>query len=159
MEHKLNPNADTGKCNMMVFDYAHNHVTLILDFPQGLSAEDTEDILSNKFSMDNCEWMPINNDTHFPVLKCNEDCTLSEMTDVEPYRPTAEKLMKTYLKESEVVMGEFLNSEKCGCLSIAEAHELYMKLMHEANGDRFFRCIGEDDCPNNLPDELEEYEY
>lgn len=55
-----------------------------------------------------------------------------------------EEIKKAYW-ESEVCMGEMLDSVSADGFSIEEAHWLYMRAMEWANGDKFYIHIGEDE--------------
>lgn len=65
-----------------------------------------------------------------------------------------EEIKKAYW-ESEVCMGEMLDSVSADGFSIEEAHWLYMRAMEWANGDKFYIHIGEDEDVLSK-DELEE---
>ena len=55
-----------------------------------------------------------------------------------------EEIKKAY-RESEVCMGEMLDSVSADGFSIEDAHWLYMRAMEWANGDKFYIHIGEDE--------------
>ena len=55
-----------------------------------------------------------------------------------------EEIKKAYW-ESEVCMGEMLDSVSADGFSIEDAHWLYMRAMEWANGDKFYIHIGEDE--------------
>lgn len=55
---------------------------------------------------------------------------------------TEETIKKDYV-ESEVCMGELLASEPADGMTIEEAFEMYVRLMNYANGDEYYRVIGE----------------
>lgn len=55
-----------------------------------------------------------------------------------------EEIKKEYW-DSEVCMGEMLDSVSADGFSIEDAHWLYMRAMEWANGDKFYIHIGEDE--------------
>ena len=55
-----------------------------------------------------------------------------------------EEIKKAYF-ESEVCMGEMLDSVSADGFSIEEAHWLYMRAMEWANGDKFYIHFGHED--------------
>lgn len=55
-----------------------------------------------------------------------------------------EEIKKAYW-ESEVCIGEMLDSVSADGFSIEDAHWLYMRAMEWANGDKFYIHIGEDE--------------
>lgn len=55
-----------------------------------------------------------------------------------------EEIKKEYW-ESEVCMGEMLDSVSADVFSIEDAHWLYMRAMEWANGDKFYIHMGEDE--------------
>lgn len=65
-----------------------------------------------------------------------------------------DEIKKAYF-ESEVCMGEMLDSVSADGFSIEEAYWLYMRAMEWANGDKFYIHIGEDEDVLSK-DELEE---
>lgn len=65
-----------------------------------------------------------------------------------------EEIKKEYW-ESEVCMGEMLDSVSADGFSIEDAHWLYMRAMEWANGDKFYIHMGEDEDVLSK-DELEE---
>lgn len=51
----------------------------------------------------------------------------------------ADALIKEYIKDSEVVMGEFLADKKVpNGISFEQAFEIYIACMQCVNGDRFY---------------------
>lgn len=74
-------------------------------------------------------------------------------------KPIFDKIMKAYLEGSDSINDLLYYGCKAENLTIGECFDLYVLLTYHCDGDRFFRCIGENSGDldyNGVPDFLEE---